>query len=149
MERAKSNRWMGRALTVAALSAVAAMTACAGNNPAPQSKATRTSAAKPKRTGPGVGGGPLSLVTAVEMIANERCAHEGGCDRLGPGRRFRDNDACRKQLIHETRSTLGTDVCDTGMVETDSVLDCLAEIRNGTCSAETATICEPSFMCSP
>jgi len=145
MDRAKTNKWMGRAFAVAALSAIAAITACGGSTTATAEK-TRTAAKKPKRA---IGGGPMSLVTAVDMIASERCAHEGSCDRLGPGRRFRDNDACRSQVLHETRTILDTKVCDTGLVETETLLECLAAIRVGGCSVDLAAACEPSSMCSP
>lgn len=144
MQTARRKRWMGRAFAVAALSAVAAMTACGGSTP---SKPTTTTA---KRAAPrATGGGPLSLVTAVDMIATERCAHEGSCGRLGPGRRFRDHEACQAEFVHEARTRLTTNVCETGLVEHTTLLECLDSMRASSCTTDLAVACEPASMCSP
>jgi hypothetical protein len=147
MKRAKRNGLLGRAFAVAALSAVSALIACAGNNVGPQPSTTRTAAKRPRPTG--VGGGPVALVTAVNVIATERCRHESHCDRLGPGRRFRDDDACQKEFVHEARTRLHTRVCETGFVDPATLLDCLEAIRVGGCTADVQAACEPSMMCSP
>jgi hypothetical protein len=143
MQVAKHNSLFGRAFAVAALSAVAALVACGGGS-APPAKVSSKSKSSIAR-----GGGPVSLVTAVDTIANERCMHEVSCDRIGAGRRFPSKESCQKSLVHEARGQLKTDVCDTGYVEPDSLLDCLTAIRAGGCAAETEAACEPSSMCSP
>lgn len=145
MERARLQRLLGRAFAVAALSGIFAA-ACA-NHPAPRPESTVRVVKKNSPTARG--GGPLSLVTAVDMIANERCVHESECHRLGAGRRFRDHDACQKEFVHEARSQLHTAVCETGFVEPETLFECLESIRNGGCTATLTAACEPASMCSP
>lgn len=146
MERARANRLLGRVFAVAALSAFFAPVACT-SHPAPRPESSVRTAKKQKPNARG--GGPLALVTAVDMITSERCNHEGECHRLGAGRRFRDYEACQKELVHEARSQLRTAVCETGFVEPASVLECLESIRNGGCTAQLTAACEPATMCSP
>ncbi len=148
MDRAKFNRLSGRAFAVAALSAVSAAIACGGTTKATHRETTVRTAKMP-RPPSARGGGPISLVSAIDMIAAERCVHEGSCDRLGPGRRFRDNDACKKEFEHDTRTQLDTTVCDTGYVEPSTLLECLDAIRTSACNYEVSIECEPSKMCSP
>ncbi len=141
MRVAKHNAWFGRAFAVAALSAIGALVACGGSSAPPPARAPRGPVAR--------GGGPLSLVTAVDTIATERCAHEGACNRIGPGRRFATSELCQAAFAHEERGQLGTSVCETGFVEPDSLLDCLEAIRAGGCAAAAEAACEPASMCSP
>ena len=150
MKREKPGRLLGRAFAVAALSAIAASVACGGSSASAQHESTTASAKTAKKQKPaGIGGGPVSLVTAVDIIATERCRHESHCDRLGPGRRFRDDESCEKEFAHEARTQLDTKVCETGFVEPSTLLECLEGIRMGGCTTETAAACEPSSMCSP
>src|SRR5687768_4483472 len=136
MHVAKQNSLFGRAFAVAALSAVAALVACGGSSAPPPAKVSKSKPAIAR------GGGPVSLVTAVDTITSERCMHEVQCDRVGAGRRFANKEACQKTLAHEARSQLKTDVCDTGFLEPDALLDCLSAIRAGGCAAETEAACE-------
>lgn len=137
----KHTRWFGRAFAVAALSAMGALAAC-GTHRAPEAKPTaRAPVAR--------GGGPISLVTAVDTIAHERCAHEGACNRIGAGRRFASGETCQAAFTHEARGQLKTTVCETGFVEPEALLDCLEAIRAGGCASDAEAACEPSSMCSP
>ncbi|MBI2390750.1 MAG: hypothetical protein HYV09_14265 [Deltaproteobacteria bacterium] len=95
------------------------------------------------------GGGPLSLVGAADAIASERCAHEERCERIGAGRRFVDTASCEQAVWSDTHDRLSTSVCESGFVEASTLLECLAAIRAGGCTAEVGRVCEPSTMCSP
>jgi hypothetical protein len=147
MKWSKRNGLLGRAFAVAALSAITALVACGGSTQ--QEPTARSTAAVKKSKPSAIGGGPVSLVSAVEVIATERCRHESHCDRLGPGRRFVDDQSCQKEFVHEQRTRLDTKVCDTGFVDPAALLECLEGIRMGGCTVETAGACEPSTMCSP
>lgn len=95
------------------------------------------------------GGGPLSLVTAVDAIATERCAHEGACGRIGPGRRFFLMEDCQKELTTHVRKQLNMDVCETGLVEPDELTGCLSSIRKLGCTRDVELTCNAPKMCSP
>lgn len=141
MERPSTKTWFGRACAVAALSVLAA---CGGNG----------NNARPAKVGKhhdpvAHGGGPVTLVTAVDVIAKERCRHETRCNHVGAGRRFASDAACQKAFVHEERASLSTEVCETGYVEPEALLDCLEAIRNDGCSVDAEAACEASSMCSP
>ena len=147
MERLKSRGLFRRAIAVAALSALASA-ACASSQPAPAPKpVVAQSEHKPRARG----GGPIALVAAADVITWERCEHERTCNRLGPGRRFADSSSCEKKLIHEARTQLRTEVCETGFVESTSLRECLDAIRAGRCNVEpeATSACEVAKMCSP
>lgn len=95
------------------------------------------------------GGGPLSLVSAVDAIATERCAHEGACGRIGPGRRFFLMDDCQKEFVTSARKQLNMDVCETGLVEPEELTGCLKAIRKLGCTRDVELTCSGPRMCSP
>lgn len=95
------------------------------------------------------GGGPLSLVTAVDMITTERCAHEGSCDRIGPGRRFFVVEDCQRELAEHARKQWNMQVCETGYVEDGELRSCLESIRKAGCTSDVETLCSPAKTCSP
>lgn len=140
-----------RASAVAALSIVATLVAC-GSSTSPKSASSASVEQSKSALGRGGGpqiGGPLSLVSAVEALATERCAHEAKCERIGAGRRFATGDSCRTSLTQEEHKMLTTDVCESGFVESDALRDCLSAIRDATCATETATTCDMPSICSP
>lgn len=143
MQVSRTKLWSGRAFAVVAMSAVAALAACGGSS-APNTTSVGKTKAPVAR-----GGGPISLVTAVDTIATERCAREGRCNRVGAGRRFISTDACKTAFAQEERKSLGTAVCESGFVEPDTLLDCLDAIRANGCAGEATAACVPSSMCSP
>lgn len=136
---------MRRACVVAASCLISTVAAC-GTHRAPQPV---VAASKPQPAVAGRGGGPLSLVGAVDAIASERCAHEQRCERIGAGRQFVDTASCEQAVAIDTRERLSTAVCESGFVEASTLLECLAAIRAGGCATEVGRVCEPSTMCSP
>jgi hypothetical protein len=131
------------------MSAVAALAAC-GKHDAHAVHFPKT--AKAKKTYPSSTGGgpaPVTLVTAADVIAKEKCEHENHCDRIGAGRRFANSEVCQKSLVHEARSTMTTKQCDTGYIDPESLLECLEAIRTNGCSVDAQVACEASTMCSP
>jgi len=105
--------------------------------------------APPVIRAPARGGGPLSLVTAVDALTTEFCAHENACDRVGPGRRFATADDCHDAFVTSTRKQLNADLCMTGYVESEELDTCLDSIRKAACIADIETVCKPAKLCSP
>lgn len=130
----------GRAFAVVAMSAVATLAACGGGGKARQTGVAKAPVAR--------GGGPISLVTAVDTISKERCTREARCNRIGPGRPYVSADACRDAIGHEERSSLRTTVCESGYVEPDALAECISAVRASGCTTDATAACEPSSMCS-
>ncbi|MGZ3422445.1 MAG: DUF6184 family natural product biosynthesis lipoprotein [Polyangiales bacterium] len=92
---------------------------------------------------------PLEIKAAVAAITKEKCHQEDSCRRIGDGRQFVTENDCESTVATDLRQILNTTACDTGYVESESLIECLTAIRSGGCKAAPSTYCDAPRICSP
>lgn len=128
-----------------------AFVACSHRTPAP--KSTEAAWERQRTDAPVVtiarGGGPLSLVSAVDAITKETCRREIECNRIGRGHLYVTRDACSQDVEHETRQILNAMACQTGYIDPDALVECLTAIHASGCDHEPTVYCDTPRLCSP
>jgi hypothetical protein len=92
---------------------------------------------------------PVEVKNAVAVITKETCRKENQCSRIGGGRQFATEGDCESTVATEMRQILNTDACETGYVESDSLIECLTAIRSSGCKAPPSSYCDTPRICSP
>ncbi len=67
----------------------------------------------------------------TESITTARCHREVKCDRVGEGKRFRDDLTCHRDLDVRPHMSLGGDKC--GGIDTAALAQCLDAIQRAKC----------------
>ena len=80
----------------------------------------------------GVGGGPVSLDSAVDKIADARCDRELKCGSVGPEKKWSDRDGCTTSMKKSLADELNADDCPAG-IDTKELDECLHMARNEDC----------------
>jgi hypothetical protein len=127
------------------------MSACSATKPPPPTpaKAPTTTTMMTHAWESARGGGPLDMVTAVDVITAERCQRESACNRIGRGRQFLSEDDCRANVVHAVRKAFNANTCNTGYVDPDSLDECLKAMREAGCNLEPTVYCDTPRICSP
>jgi hypothetical protein len=92
---------------------------------------------------------PVEVKNAVVAITKETCHRETRCSRIGEGRQFVSEGDCEKAVETDMRQILNTDACETGYVESGSLVECLSSIRVSDCRTTQSFYCQTPRICSP
>lgn len=92
---------------------------------------------------------PVEVKNAVAAISKETCHRETRCSRIGEGRQFVTEGDCEKTIETDMRQILNTSACETGYVESDSLVECLTSIRASDCRTTQNSYCQTPRICSP
>jgi len=94
---------------------------------------------------------PVPNATAVDRVADARCAHERACSQVGPGRHYISNESCFQKTQAKLMSDLNVNDCPGGVAPKQ--LDaCVAAIEAETCGnvldkLERITACRTGALC--
>lgn len=111
--------------------------ACSNNTRPPESAMAEVSATE---------GG-----SAMESIAEARCARDSRCDNIGPEKRYSSMEDCVARVREDWRSELDQRSCPAGIVD-EQLDECLNAVRSEECSSpfdtlERVTECTQSQIC--
>ncbi len=117
-----------------------ALASCSSNQRAPETAAAQAEARASE-------GG-----SAVESIAEARCARESRCENIGPDKRYSSMEDCVARVREDWRDDLDARACPSGVNETQ-LNECLGEIRQEECSSpfdtlERVAACTASQICN-
>jgi hypothetical protein len=117
-----------------------ALAACGSNHRTPETAAAQAEARASE-------GG-----SAVESIAEARCARESRCENIGPDKRYSSMEDCVTRVREDWRDDLDARACPSGVNETQ-LNECLGEIRQEECSSpfdtlERVAACTASQICN-
>lgn len=118
-----------------------ALAACGGNQRTPETAAAAEAEARATEGG-----------SAVESIAEARCARESRCENIAPDKRYSSMEDCVLRVREDWRADLDARACPTGVNETQ-LNECLSAIRQEECSSpfdtlERVAACTASQICS-
>ncbi|MBI2394276.1 MAG: hypothetical protein HYV09_32190 [Deltaproteobacteria bacterium] len=119
---------------IAALLTVALTAACATSDRTPTAR----------------GGGPpaqLPVDDAAVEYANEACAREERCDRVGKRKQLSSESSCESSFAHVAMQGLA--VCDSRRVTASLLADCLQSIRSSSCGTDVQAACSYVELCAP
>lgn len=90
--------------------------------------------------------------SAVESIAEARCARESRCENIAPDKRYSSMEDCVLRVREDWRDDLDARACPAGVNEAQ-LNECLSAIREEECSSpfdtlERVTECTASQICS-
>jgi hypothetical protein len=113
------------------------ITACSNNSRPPESAMTELGATE---------GG-----SAIESIAEARCARDSRCDNIGPDKRYSSMEDCITRVREDWRSELDARSCPQGIVD-EQLDECLSAVRGEECSSpfdtlERVTECTQGQIC--
>lgn len=74
---------------------------------------------------------------AVIRLANVRCDREYNCNRVGAGQTYQDQNACLREIHHDTQGVLRVDQCPG--VDQAKLATCLADIQATPCRSKLAS----------
>lgn len=116
------------------------LAACSSNQRAPETAAAQAEARASE-------GG-----SAVESIAEARCARESRCENIGPDKRYSSMEDCVARVREDWRDDLDARACPSGVNEAQ-LNECLGEIRQEECSSpfdtlERVAACTASQICN-
>lgn len=117
-----------------------ALAACSSHQRAPETAAAQAEARASE-------GG-----SAVESIAEARCARESRCENIAPDKRYSSMEDCVTRVREDWRDDLDARACPSGVNETQ-LNECLSEIRQEDCSSpfdtlERVAACTASQICN-
>ncbi len=69
--------------------------------------------------------------TAIERMTSARCARALSCNNAGSGKKWTNDDACRRELRQTVRADFNADVC-RGLSE-EKVEECVEAIQDQNC----------------
>jgi hypothetical protein len=116
-----------------------ALAAC-GNNNRPAESASALAETRETESG-----------SAVESLAEARCARESRCDNIGADKRYSSMEDCVARVREDWRADLDARACPSGIQQTQ-LTECLNEIRAEECSSpfdtlERVAACTASQIC--
>lgn len=90
--------------------------------------------------------------SAVESIAEARCARESRCENIAPDKRYSSMEDCVARVREDWRDDLDARSCPSGVNE-PQLNECLSAIREEECSSPFDTIervsaCTASQICA-
>jgi hypothetical protein len=90
--------------------------------------------------------------SAVESIAEARCARESRCDNIGSDEKYSSMEDCVARVRDDWKGDLDARSCVSGVNETQ-LNECLGAIRAEECSSpfdtlERVSACTPSQICA-
>lgn len=90
--------------------------------------------------------------SAVESIAEARCARESRCENIGADKRYSSMEDCVLRVREDWRDDLDARSCPSGVNETQ-LNECLGAIRQEECSSpfdtlERVAACTASQICA-
>jgi hypothetical protein len=90
----------------------------------------------------------LANAGAVERIAASRCARETACGRVGPNKRFADDQNCLREIVRRSSVEVEAQTCPNG-VDAKKVERCETEISHQPCTPESETVpaCQAEELC--
>lgn len=103
------------------------LSACGGNQRAPET-ATVEAEARASEGG-----------SAVESIAEARCARESRCENIAPDKRYSSMEDCVTRVREDWRGDLDARSCPDGVNESQ-LNECLGAIRQEDCSSPFDTL---------
>jgi hypothetical protein len=121
--------------------AVAFALAACGNNSRPPEHAAAVAEARSTEGG-----------SAVESIAEARCARESRCDNVGSDKKFSSMEDCIARVRDDWKNDLDARACPSGVNETQ-LDECLSAVRAEECSSpfdtlERVAACTASQICA-
>ena len=89
--------------------------------------------------------------SAVDSIAESRCARESRCENIGADKKYSSMEDCVARVKDDWRADLDARACPSGINETE-LQECLKEIRAEECSSpfdtlERVAACTASQIC--
>lgn len=124
-------------------------TACAGcrgdarQQPNDAGVADRPSLAVP------LGGGPMSVAGALNVLADARCHREEACGRVGEGRAYRDRTACERTALQAHAHDVTILQCKGG-IDAKRLETCAGKLRGMKCEQRdvaAAEMCGRAKLC--
>ena len=96
--------------------------------------------------------GPSVDATTVDQLAEERCALETTCQRVGLGKPYSTRDECLTQMHANIGSDLTAYDCASGF-DRSQVQQCMAAIQRFDCghvftTIETLAACRANVLCA-
>jgi hypothetical protein len=93
----------------------------------------------------------VANATAVNRIADARCAREVHCRKVGTGKAYETTDLCAEKIRGDIRGDLSATVCPNG-VSSRQLEACVAAIRGESCASEVdkmdhLVVCEAGNLC--
>jgi hypothetical protein len=90
--------------------------------------------------------------SAVESIAEARCARESRCDNIGSDKKFSSMEDCTARVRDDWKGDLDARSCPSGVKQSE-LNDCLSAIRSEECSSPFDTLarvtaCNASQICA-
>lgn len=90
--------------------------------------------------------------SAVESIAEARCARESRCENIGGDKRYSSMEDCVARVREDWKNDLDARACPSGVNETQ-LNECLGAIRSEECSSpfdtlERVTACTAGQICA-
>jgi Family of unknown function (DUF6184) len=88
---------------------------------------------------------------AIRAIAVARCEREARCAKVGVGKKWANEGACRDELVNRGRGSLGVPRCPGGIFQKE-LDECLREVRGEDCknpldTLERLAACRSGDMC--
>ncbi len=129
---------------IASAVVLVAVVGCAGRERPPPAATTTT-------TGATAGARVIMNDDAAMIMTKARCQRESACGRVGAGRRFADDGACRRALFDDAWSIVMDEACPTG-VDAARVSSCAADLGARACEQsqgiEKVVACRTSALCA-
>ena len=121
--------------------AIACVLVACSNNQRPAEHASAMAEASDTQSG-----------SAVESIAEARCARESRCDNIGSDKRYSSMEDCVARVRDDWKGDLDARSCPAGVKETE-LNECLGAIRSEECSSpfdtlERVSACTASQICA-
>lgn len=77
--------------------------------------------------------------SAIDRITSARCAREFACNRVGSGKKWTDDNACRRETRQNVRGDYNSTECH--VIQSDKLQSCVDAIRDEKCD----TLIGPDF----
>lgn len=96
-----------------------------------------------------LGGGPMSVAGALNVLATARCHREELCGRVGVGKAYRDRTSCERTALQAHAHDVGILQCKGG-IDGKRLETCATKLRAMACEREdvaAAEMCGRAKLC--